>query len=313
MRGTIRTLFSALTCGLLAVNASAQEDVSTMMRAELDAALSAYYGGMGASDARYCVEQTDAAIAAAGGADGLTGDKLALVRDALTARFTESQTYTCGALAVQMFFVFPPSEGANAAQFASTVGVVVDSSMRSLEQATAPDPVEAGIVRFSQGVVTYLAGDLRASSDQICNSLESGFAGASSILEAWPETVNCPALAAAAPPSPAPAPAPVSSQPAPSPNTAGSGHIPAGPTAIAVETPPAAPASGHLATAPGAPAPATPSAQPPIESAASPMMTYKNCRKISLDYEDADGNPAVDTMVMCQDETGEFVEVEGLE
>lgn len=315
----LRRLIAPLACGLAITGlAEARDDVSSAMRTQLDTALEALYGGRGASDAKYCVDQTRTAVAAVGGDANMNGETLNLVRDALTARFAESQTYTCGALALQMFFVFPPSDGVDAAKFASTVGIVVDASARALEQADAPDPAEAGLVGYSQAVVSYLASDLPGSSGKLCEIYGGGFNGARPVLETWPEPVNCPALDTPEPASPTLASAPAQGAataipgPAPTPAPVSLGDHGAAPPPTVSASPPAgpAPSTGHL---PVATAPAAPEPVPAAAEASLPTLAYKNCRKIVLDYEDPDGNPAEEIKIMCQDETDQFVEVEGLE
>ncbi len=61
-----------------------------------------------------------------------------------------------------------------------------------------------------------------------------------------------------------------------------------------------------------APAPPPPPAQQgEIEAVTSPVPGYTNCRRIPLDYYDPDGKLVSESMVMCQDRNGEFIEVTG--
>jgi|GEM_PF-5881899 len=151
----------------------------------------------------------------------------------------------------------------------------------------------------SNAFAMWVSNEREVAIDSLCSAARFGNRTAAAIISEWPTSLPCKSSAPSKPAKPAPAPAPAKPKPAPPPVTT----IPPAPP------PPAPPPPVTLKPAP-APKP-TPAQQGEIEAVISPVPGYTNCRRIPLDYYDPDGKLVSESMVMCQDRNGEFIEVTG--
>ncbi len=122
----------------------------------------------------------------------------------------------------------------------------------------------------------------------LCDAYEFGLEEAKSLVGVWPDEIDC-----LQDDAPAPFSTESPTQPAPPPSS------------------PAAPPPPIVTVKPAPAPPPPPAQQREIEAVTSPVPGYTNCRRIPLDYYDPDGNLVSESMVMCQDRNGEFIEVTG--
>lgn len=158
----------------------------------------------------------------------------------------------------------------------------------------------------SNAFAMWVSNEREIAIDSLCSAARFGNRTAAAIIAEWPTSLPCTSSAQSKPAKPAPAPAPA--KPAPAPVK----PKPAPPPVTTKPPPPPPPPPPPAVTLKPAPAPKpAPAQQGEIEAVTSPVPGYTNCRRIPLDYYDPDGNLVSESMVMCQDRNGEFIEVTG--
>ncbi len=236
----------------------------------------------------WSVEALEAAVNAPGGDNRTTEDSLLLATYVLSERLQSEGEYRCGAV-----LTYYRLSGASAAgsdqKIAGLAPMAVEASNRAAATGERDVPIGAARLAVLGTAVSYYANGRKESSGAfLCFAETLGLTPVAPILDSWDGSLEC--RNGSAPDRP--------TQQSPS------SPIPPPPT------PPPPPA----VTVKPAPAPPPPPAQQgEIEAVTSPVPGYTNCRRIPLDYYDPDGQLVSESMVMCQDRNGEFIEVEGVD